>query len=117
MVAHAERVHVCGGAVRYDPRDASPNATTLLRIALHRLPAPTAAPYASCTLPAMRICVQVTRAEAHQLRDTLGGDMARMRVLQQLVALSGPRSLDARAAELVTFVQGGMEGGFGHGRR
>jgi hypothetical protein len=103
-VAHAKRVHVCGGAVRYHPKDASPNAIALLRIALHRLPAPIAAPYASPTLPTMRICVQVTRAQADQLRDTLGGDMARMRILQQLVALSGPRALDARAAELIARV-------------
>jgi hypothetical protein len=103
---HAERVHACVAvhAVRYDPRDDSPDSTALLRIALHRLPAPVAAPYALPTLPTMRICVQVTRAEADQLRDTLGGDLARMRVLQKLVALSGPRSLDARAAGLIACI-------------
>jgi hypothetical protein len=43
------------------------------------------------------------------VRDTLGGDGARMRVLlQELhVAVGGPRSLDARAAELVAFLTRG----------
>ena len=66
---------VCAATVRYDPRSDSPNSTALLRIDLQRLPAAsTAAPHAS-PLP-HRICVQVTRAEAAQVRDTLRGDGA-----------------------------------------